>query len=218
MLRSPLITKNLILQQQRTTLLILHQQKAFHSSSSFSEPPKKFNHLFSSESEEKEQPELPPAKIISPAELAKRRARGESINEKELELTPRRGGRNVPTGVKREALKLYRNLLKVAQQRTIEDEDAVTLQRKKFFPKKQKKEKNTEQVQEGRGENVWDVVKDFKLSDEQKYIRTQFEDQRKIPRTNIEKIQYHLHYGNVKLEEMRKNKKFKSGFKVLTFG
>ena len=58
----------------------------------------------------------------------------------------------------------------------------------------------------------------FNLSEEQKYIRQQFEENRKIARTNIEKIQYHIHYGQTKLEELEKNKKHHRGFKVLTFG
>jgi hypothetical protein len=134
--------------------------------------------------------ESPPQKIISPADLAKRKARGEVVDESSL--TPRsRFNVNKNSGARREALKLYRNLLKVSQ-------DATEAKAKTDSSSSSEKSPP-------------------RLNSQQQYIRQQFLQNRNIPRANIEKIQYHIHHGQTKLEELEKNKKYHSGFKILTF-
>ena len=185
--------------------------------------------------------ERPPQRIISPADLAKRLANSGSKNhhshyqhhqppssdveneggdQHHQQLTPRKGqsasATGPVTGVKREALRLYRSLLKatkapkpssnVDNAPTTKEKEAK-VERIRLQPKKQRDE-----------ESGAFRVKAFEFNAEQNYVRQQFREHQKIPRKHIDKIQWHIHHGQMKLEELEKLKKFRTGFKVMTFG
>lgn len=138
--------------------------------------------------------------VLSPAELAKKQAAKSSSSSK---FPP---PSSTMSGAKREALKLYRNLMKIS----LDDKILNKLKEKKFFPKKKRDEVS--------GNFIISKEELFSLNTQQKYIREQFLQNRNIPRSSIEKIQYHVHYGQSKLEELEKGKKNRTGFTVLSFG
>ncbi len=58
----------------------------------------------------------------------------------------------------------------------------------------------------------------FALNEAQLYVREQFRRNRTIPRRNIEMIQYHVHYANKKLEELREGKTTRTAIRTISFG
>ena len=174
----------------------------------------------------------PPHKIISPADLARRLARSGTKNNKdhhhddqEQQLTPRKSkdgsspsssSSQPMSGVKRETLRLYRSLLKVTKAPkptsnidvdASSDEKEQNVNRIRMTPKKEPDSKSGKYL-----------VKKFEMNPEQLYIQKQFGENKNIPRKNIDKIQWHVHHGQTKLEELEKLKKYRTGFKVMTFG
>lgn len=173
-----------------------------------------------------------PPKIISPVELAKRLAQSgskthhnhyqQSASDSSDHHHNHGGGvsgtkdsRPIMSGVKRETLLLYRSLLKATKSPKIpqsphhKNQSSVSSSTSSSSVASNVSAKETIKSS---GSN-----KKLEFNTEQLYIRQQFQEHKKIPRGNIEKIQWHIHHGQTKLEEIKKLKKHRTGFSVMTF-